>query len=166
MRNWYYDMKRAKYTLQTIIRATNICMWGAVRFQYIFVGFLVSKEELLLHIKEATVVIGAKYGARNIAHDAPVCIGCALPRRYLSPNIKFICHIRFIAWFILSPMCHYHLTISQYQMFTSYSIYFLIHAFITFNLSPYIIPQCHSSISFTIFPIIFTFDISPVSEHY
>jgi len=42
----------------------------------------VSKEELLLHRKEATVVIGAKYGARNIAHDAPGCIGCALPRRY------------------------------------------------------------------------------------
>ena len=52
--------------------------------------FFVSKEELLLHTKEATVVIGAKYGARNIAHDAPGCIGCALPRRYLAESVNLV----------------------------------------------------------------------------
>ena len=36
----------------------------------------------------------------------------------------------------------------------------------TFNLSPYIISQCYPSISFTIFPIIIIFNISPVSENH
>ena len=41
-----------------------------------------SKEELVLHTKEATGDIATKYGARNIVYEAPGCIGCALPRRF------------------------------------------------------------------------------------